>query len=70
MFLGGSILKDGPVKVLEDKELDSQPNPRVVKVLFISVLNIKGYVIIACLQINKNNKFKLITCAEPNLQKS
>ncbi|XP_016428490.1 selenium-binding protein 1-like [Sinocyclocheilus rhinocerous] len=31
VFLGGSILKDGPVKVLEDKELDSQPTPRILK---------------------------------------
>jgi len=34
VFLGGSILKDGPVKVLEDKELDSQPTPLIVKVPF------------------------------------
>ncbi|XP_016333207.1 selenium-binding protein 1-like [Sinocyclocheilus anshuiensis] len=31
VFLAGSILKDGPVKVLEDKELDSQPAPRILK---------------------------------------
>uniref|UniRef100_A0A8C1HCK3 Methanethiol oxidase n=1 Tax=Cyprinus carpio carpio TaxID=630221 RepID=A0A8C1HCK3_CYPCA len=31
IFLGGSILKDGPVKVLEDKELNSQPTPRILK---------------------------------------
>uniref|UniRef100_A0A8C1SG58 Methanethiol oxidase n=1 Tax=Cyprinus carpio TaxID=7962 RepID=A0A8C1SG58_CYPCA len=31
VFLAGSILKDGPVKVLEDKELDSQPAPRIIK---------------------------------------
>uniref|UniRef100_A0A3B1J3G3 Methanethiol oxidase n=1 Tax=Astyanax mexicanus TaxID=7994 RepID=A0A3B1J3G3_ASTMX len=32
VFLGGSIQNDGPVKVLEDSELDSQPSPRIVKV--------------------------------------
>ncbi|MGH0150657.1 UNVERIFIED_CONTAM: hypothetical protein FKN15_033954 [Acipenser sinensis] len=31
VFLGGSILNDRPVKVLEDKELQSQPAPCVVK---------------------------------------
>ncbi|XP_022529634.1 methanethiol oxidase [Astyanax mexicanus] len=31
VFLGGSIQNDGPVKVLEDSELDSQPSPRIVK---------------------------------------
>ncbi|XP_062394305.1 methanethiol oxidase [Sardina pilchardus] len=31
IFLGGSIIKGGPVKVLEDKELDSQPPRRVIK---------------------------------------
>lgn len=33
IFLGGSILNNGSVKVLEDKELDCQPPPRFVKVL-------------------------------------
>lgn len=32
IFLGGSIQNDGPVKVLEDKELKQQPSPRIVKV--------------------------------------
>lgn len=32
LFLGGSIVKDGPVQVLEDQELNSQPEPLVVKV--------------------------------------
>ena len=27
IFLGGSICKDGAVKVTEDKELDQQPDP-------------------------------------------
>ncbi|MCJ8728208.1 hypothetical protein PDJAM_G00001740 [Pangasius djambal] len=31
IFLGGSIQNDGPVKVLEDKELEKQPSPRIVK---------------------------------------
>lgn len=31
LFLGGSIVKGGPVKVLEDQELDSQPCPRIIK---------------------------------------
>ncbi len=35
VFLAGSILKDGPVKVLEDKELDNQPAPRILKVTFL-----------------------------------
>lgn len=32
LFLGGSIVKGGPVQVLEDQELKSQPEPLVVKV--------------------------------------
>lgn len=32
LFLGGSIVKGGPVKVLEDQELTAQPEPLVVKV--------------------------------------
>lgn len=32
LFLGGSIVKDGPVQVLDDQELSSQPEPLVVKV--------------------------------------
>ncbi|XP_038167224.1 methanethiol oxidase [Arvicola amphibius] len=31
IFLGGSIVKGGPVEVLEDQELKSQPEPLVVK---------------------------------------
>uniref|UniRef100_A0A9L0IQP4 Methanethiol oxidase n=1 Tax=Equus asinus TaxID=9793 RepID=A0A9L0IQP4_EQUAS len=31
IFLGGSIVKGGPVQVLEDQELKSQPEPLVVK---------------------------------------
>uniref|UniRef100_A0A8C7QUZ3 Methanethiol oxidase n=1 Tax=Oncorhynchus mykiss TaxID=8022 RepID=A0A8C7QUZ3_ONCMY len=31
LFLGGSILNDGPVKVLEDPENQSQPPPRTIK---------------------------------------
>uniref|UniRef100_A0A2K6UMG7 Methanethiol oxidase n=1 Tax=Saimiri boliviensis boliviensis TaxID=39432 RepID=A0A2K6UMG7_SAIBB len=31
LFLGGSIVKGGPVQVLEDQELKSQPEPLVVK---------------------------------------
>ncbi|XP_077176988.1 methanethiol oxidase-like [Paroedura picta] len=31
VFVGGSIVKGGVVKVLEDKELDSQPDPFVIK---------------------------------------
>ncbi|XP_062961701.1 methanethiol oxidase isoform X3 [Cynocephalus volans] len=31
LFLGGSIVKGGPVQVLEDQELKSQPEPMVVK---------------------------------------
>ncbi|XP_072139561.1 methanethiol oxidase [Mobula birostris] len=31
VFIGGCILKDGSVKVLEDKELKTQPEPRVIK---------------------------------------
>ncbi|XP_069796296.1 methanethiol oxidase [Narcine bancroftii] len=31
VFIGGCILKGGPVKVLEDKEMKSQPEPRIVK---------------------------------------
>ncbi len=27
IFLGGSVTKNGPVKVTEDKELDEQPDP-------------------------------------------
>lgn len=32
LFLGGSIVKGGPVQVLEDQELKCQPEPLVVKV--------------------------------------
>lgn len=32
LFLGGSIVKGGPVQVLEDQELAAQPEPLVVKV--------------------------------------
>lgn len=32
IFLGGSIQNDGLVKVVEDKELEQQPSPRIVKV--------------------------------------
>ncbi|EEB14090.1 Selenium-binding protein, putative [Pediculus humanus corporis] len=31
IFLGGSILKDGHVKVIDDKELKCQPNPVTIK---------------------------------------
>nr|AFK10813.1 selenium-binding protein 1 [Callorhinchus milii] len=31
VFFGGSILKGGPVKVVEDKELETQPKPRFVQ---------------------------------------
>nr|XP_006003361.1 PREDICTED: selenium-binding protein 1 [Latimeria chalumnae] len=31
VFFGGCLVKDGPVRVLEDKELKEQPDPRVVK---------------------------------------
>ncbi|XP_012259050.2 methanethiol oxidase [Athalia rosae] len=31
VFLGGSILSDGKIRVLEDKELDKQPDPVFVK---------------------------------------
>jgi len=31
IFLGGSVQSDGPVKVVEDKELEEQPNPVFVK---------------------------------------
>ncbi|KAL7636764.1 UNVERIFIED_CONTAM: hypothetical protein RMT77_012518 [Armadillidium vulgare] len=31
IFLGGSVVSDGPVKVLEDKELKEQPKPVYVK---------------------------------------
>ncbi|KAK6630905.1 Methanethiol oxidase [Polyplax serrata] len=31
VFLGGSILSDGPIKVVEDRELTAQPEPVVVK---------------------------------------
>lgn len=43
MFLGGSITKGGPVTVLEDKELQCQPEPFVIQVSFpaprLSILN-------------------------------
>lgn len=32
LFLGGSIVRGGPVQVLEDQELKCQPEPLVVKV--------------------------------------
>lgn len=32
VFLGGSIVSDGPVKVLEDFEEQEQPSPRFIKV--------------------------------------
>ena len=41
IFLGGSIVKGGPVQVLEDQELTCQPEPLVVKVR-LSPLQIKG----------------------------
>ncbi|XP_028280875.1 methanethiol oxidase isoform X2 [Parambassis ranga] len=31
VFLGGSILSDGPVKVLKDPENQQQPNPRIIQ---------------------------------------
>lgn len=31
VFLGGSILSDGSIRVIEDEELDSQPDPVFVK---------------------------------------
>lgn len=31
LFIGGSIVKDGPVKVIEDSELSGQPEPCYVK---------------------------------------
>uniref|UniRef100_A0A2D4GUS6 Methanethiol oxidase n=2 Tax=Micrurus corallinus TaxID=54390 RepID=A0A2D4GUS6_MICCO len=31
VFLGGSIVKGGPVKVIDDPELDCQPDPFVIK---------------------------------------
>lgn len=34
VFLGGSITKGGPVTVVEDKELQCQPEPFVIKVSF------------------------------------
>lgn len=38
LFLGGSIVKGGPVQVLEDQELKSQPEPLVVKVRSLPIL--------------------------------
>nr|DBA13845.1 TPA: hypothetical protein GDO54_004879 [Pyxicephalus adspersus] len=32
IFLGGSITKGGAVKVLEDQELNAQPEPRIIKI--------------------------------------
>lgn len=32
VFLGGSIINDGKVKVLEDPENQPQPPPRIIKV--------------------------------------
>lgn len=32
VFLGGSIIRDGPVKVLEDPEKQEQPAPCIIKV--------------------------------------
>ena len=37
IFLGGSICKDGPVKVLEDSEIKEQPDP-----LFINEKRVEG----------------------------
>ena len=31
MFISGSIVNDGPVKVIEDSELSEQPKPSYVK---------------------------------------
>lgn len=33
VFLGGSIINDSKVKVLEDPENQPQPKPRIIKVL-------------------------------------
>ncbi|XP_034721620.1 methanethiol oxidase-like [Etheostoma cragini] len=37
VFLGGSLVSDGPVQVLEDPENQPQPPPRIIKGRRVSV---------------------------------
>uniref|UniRef100_A0A8C9YG67 Methanethiol oxidase n=1 Tax=Sander lucioperca TaxID=283035 RepID=A0A8C9YG67_SANLU len=42
VFLGGSLVSDGPVRVLEDPEKQSQPPPRIIKGRRVSGRRVSG----------------------------
>lgn len=64
VFLGGSIIKGGPVTVVEDKELQCQPEPFVIKVGFL-FLNMH---VVICQRAANHNLFWNIPTLQSKVQ--